>query len=83
MYGWRIYHTVFDAWYSPDVPKGVMVRHEAAATWTDREQAALVCAQLNVDSNRSTLDAMVHPWISSQSSHEIEVLLSKCPESGS
>jgi hypothetical protein len=54
---------VFDAYWSPDVPQGVMVKHERAATFQSAERAALVAAELNERSNRSTLDAMVDPWI--------------------
>jgi hypothetical protein len=59
----RIWHSVYDAYWSPDVPQGVMVRHEQAATWQDRAAADLVCAELNESSNRSSLDTMVDPWI--------------------
>jgi hypothetical protein len=58
-----IWHSVYDAYWSPDVPQGVMVRYERAATWDDRGEADRACAQLNADSNRSTLDTMVDPWI--------------------
>ena len=63
----RIYHAEFGAYVSPDVPQGVMVGRDAAATWTDRENADLVCAQLNADSPR-TLDTMVDPWIVTEAS---------------
>jgi hypothetical protein len=64
MYGsWRIYHTVYEAWYSPDVPQGAMVRRERAAVWSDKAAAELVCATLNERSNRSTLDSMHDPWV--------------------
>jgi hypothetical protein len=39
-----------------------MVRYERAATFQSAEHAALVAAELNARSNRSTLDAMVDPW---------------------
>jgi hypothetical protein len=58
-----VYHTVYDAFWSPDVPQGAMVRREGAATFESAENAALVAAELNERSNRSTLDAMVDPWI--------------------
>jgi hypothetical protein len=57
-----VWHSVYDAFYSPDVPKGVMVMRERAATSEDRAAADRVCAQLNADNPRM-LDTMVDPWV--------------------
>jgi hypothetical protein len=58
-----VWHSVYDAFYSPDVPKGVMVLLDRAAVWEDKAEAQRVADELNAASNRSTLDRMRDPWV--------------------
>jgi hypothetical protein len=60
---WQIWHSVYDAFYSLDVPKGAMALYEVAATWGDRAEVDRVWAQLNEQNNGWTLDTLVNPWI--------------------
>jgi hypothetical protein len=62
MYG-CVWHSVHDAFYSPDVPQGVMVPFDRAAVYEDKAEAQRVADELNQASNRSTLDAQHDPWV--------------------
>jgi hypothetical protein len=45
----RIWHRVYDVYWSPDAPKGAMVMFKAAATWEDEREARRVADELNAD----------------------------------